>query len=106
MMPGIYGVAQAITDLPDRIRRCTTGTPAPATGSELDGVYAVVSAATYILITGSLETNDNKLKIFLDTSPTSARTSSSRPTRRTSPAFIAMSASTEPTNNGPRGTPG
>ncbi len=39
-----------------------------ANGSELDGIYAVVANNTlYVLITGNLESNFNKLDVFFDT---------------------------------------
>jgi len=46
------------------------GTIDAANGSEIDGLYAVVSGSTlYILVTGNLESNFNKLDLFIDANP-------------------------------------
>ncbi len=46
-----------------------------ANGSEIDAIYGVISSASgtptlYLLITGNLETNNNKLEIFIDSDST------------------------------------
>ncbi|MBX3375392.1 MAG: hypothetical protein KF678_00125 [Phycisphaeraceae bacterium] len=63
-----YGALKATQTCRTGFGDATTGLPGLCNGSELDGVYAVVNGGfLYMLIPGNLESNANKLEIFIDT---------------------------------------
>ena len=63
-----YGAALAEQSVQTSFGNSTAGQIAYANGSELDAGYgAVVGDKLYLLLAGNLETNYNKLEIFLDT---------------------------------------
>lgn len=64
---GEYGSALALQQNPTGFGDSNTGAVDLANGSELDGAYGKISGGNlYIMLTGNLETNFNKLDIFID----------------------------------------
>lgn len=64
---GDYGAPRALQASPTRFGDSNLGWLDWANGSELDAGYAVVhDGALYILLTGNLESNFNKLELFID----------------------------------------
>jgi hypothetical protein len=63
-----YGAALSIQNTNTQFGNGTTGDTINAGGgSEIDGVYATVSGGRlYVLVTGNLETNFNKLEVLID----------------------------------------
>ncbi len=100
----LYGALKATQTCRTGFGDATTGTGGACNGSELDGVYAVVSGANlYILITGNLESNNNKLEIFLDTNPAVGQNQLVETNPATPSGIHRMSASSDGTNNAPIG---
>jgi hypothetical protein len=66
-----YGPARSVQNTNTQYGNATNGDPRQAIGgSEIDAVYAVVSGARlYVLIAGNLESNYNKLSVFIDSEP-------------------------------------
>ncbi len=63
-----YGAALALQTTPTGFGDATGGTQASTGGSELDGAYARIENNTlYLLLTGNLESNGNRLNLFFDT---------------------------------------
>lgn len=63
-----YGAPLAIQTTQTQFGDSNLGQQFFANGSELDGIYAKISGGRlYILLTGNLESNFNKLELFLDT---------------------------------------
>lgn len=64
----IYGPALSIQNTQTGFGNATLGLPNFANGSELDAAFGIISNGTlYLTLTGNLESNFNKLSIFLDT---------------------------------------
>jgi hypothetical protein len=62
-----YGTARSIQDTPTGFGDNNLGLINYANGSELDGAYATISGGTlFLALTGNLESNFNKLEIFID----------------------------------------
>jgi hypothetical protein len=63
-----YGAALSLQNTNTQFGNGTNGDPVNGGGgSEIDGVYAKVSGGRlYVLVTGNLETNFNKLDVFID----------------------------------------
>ncbi len=65
-----YGPALTVQDAPTAFGDSTLGGGRFANGSELDALYAQIRGETlYLLLTGNLESNFNKLELFFDTGP-------------------------------------
>lgn len=66
-----YGTARSVQNTNTGYGNSTNGDPKAATGgSEIDQVFATVRAdRLYVLITGNLEANFNKLSVFIDSEP-------------------------------------
>ncbi|MDZ4658253.1 MAG: hypothetical protein SH868_11805 [Bythopirellula sp.] len=66
-----YGAARSVQNTNTGYGNSTNGDPKAATGgSEIDRVFATVRAdRLYVLITGNLEANFNKLSVFIDSGP-------------------------------------
>ena len=63
-----YGTALALQTTPTGFGDATGGGQTSAGGSELDGAYAHIDNGTlYLLLTGNLESNGNRLNLFFDT---------------------------------------
>ena len=66
-LDGSYGSPLTVQSTPTGFGNSTIGSVQFANGSELDAGYATISAGRlYILCTGNLESNFNKLDIFID----------------------------------------
>lgn len=64
---GDYGSALAVQQPGTQFGNSTAGQVGDANGSELDGGYGTISGGNLnVLLTGNLETNFNKLEIFID----------------------------------------
>lgn len=62
-----YGSALAVQQRPTSFGNATQGQVGGAGGSELDAGYAAISdGRLYIFLSGNLETNFNKLEVFID----------------------------------------
>jgi hypothetical protein len=62
-----YGAAWAVQSSPTGFGDSNLGQVGPANGSELDGGFAYISGVNLnVLLTGNLESNFNKLEIFVD----------------------------------------
>jgi hypothetical protein len=62
-----YGPAIVVQDTQTQFGDATDGLPGQCNGSELDGAFGRIENDTlYILLAGNLESNFNKLEIFLD----------------------------------------
>jgi hypothetical protein len=67
-LDGAYGAALSIQNTQTNFGDASSGTPDYTNGSEVDGGYAYISGGTlYLFLSGNLESNFNKLEIFLDT---------------------------------------
>ncbi|MFG0283809.1 MAG: hypothetical protein ACF8R7_05255 [Phycisphaerales bacterium JB039] len=67
---GLYGSILFVQNQPTGFGDNTEPGPDFANGSEIDGIYAVVIGdALYIMVTGNLESNFNKLELFFDVAP-------------------------------------
>ncbi|MBX3357614.1 MAG: hypothetical protein KF745_04220 [Phycisphaeraceae bacterium] len=78
-MDGAYAAAYTaagqsawVQNLGTGFGNATTGTIGACNGSEIDGAYAIVAGPVndrrlYVFIPGNVETNNNKLEIFIDT---------------------------------------
>lgn len=65
---GAYGPARALQDTPTGFGDSNLGQINFANGSELDGAYVSISGGNLnLLLTGNLESNFNKLELFIDT---------------------------------------
>ncbi|MCW5765436.1 MAG: hypothetical protein KIT68_05615 [Phycisphaeraceae bacterium] len=63
----VYGVPIALNNNRTGFGNANNGSPSNSNGSELNGLYAVVSGGTlYLLATGNFEGNGNKVEIFID----------------------------------------
>jgi hypothetical protein len=63
----LYGTAKEVQTIQTQFGDASLGEPAACNGSELDGAYAVVrDGFLYITLAGNLETNYNKLEVFID----------------------------------------
>ena len=64
----LYGAPLAVQTTPTGFGDATQGQPTTANGSELDAAYATIADDNlYLLLTGNLQTNGNKLELFFDT---------------------------------------
>ncbi|CAN5466850.1 hypothetical protein BH09PLA1_BH09PLA1_16890 [soil metagenome] len=62
-----YGAAKAVQTVGTNFGNSTSGNQSSANGSELDAGYAIIDGANlHIFLSGNLETNFNKLDIFID----------------------------------------
>lgn len=62
-----YGAALALQNTPTGFGNASIGQQTFANGSELDGGYgAIVGSNLHLFLTGNLETNFNKIDIFID----------------------------------------
>jgi len=62
-----YGAAVALQTTRTGFGNAAGGNAATANGSELDGMYAVVRGdSLYVMLTGNIESNFNKLELFID----------------------------------------
>jgi hypothetical protein len=68
---GVYGAALSIQNTNTQYGNATNGDPRYANGgSEIDQVFAAVDGdRLFVLITGNLESNFNKLEVFIDSVP-------------------------------------
>lgn len=65
-----YGQPRAVQSNPTGYGDNTNADPLAANGSELDAAHAVIrDGKLHLLLTGNLETNFNKLNIFIDSRP-------------------------------------
>lgn len=65
-----YGAAITLQDTPTGFGDNSDPAVDFANGSELDGGYGVISGGTlYLLLTGNLQSNFNKLEVFIDSVP-------------------------------------
>ena len=65
-----YGDAQALQQVQTQFGNADMGEEGFCNGSEIDGLFAVVEGDTlYLLIAGNLESNYNKLEVFIDAMP-------------------------------------
>ncbi len=64
----LYGTALALQTAPTGFGDATLGSQTLADGSELDGAYAhIANGKLYLLLTGNLQSNGNRLELFFDT---------------------------------------
>src|SRR5262245_61403513 len=62
-----YGPAKAVQSTGTGFGNSNLGQTGPANGSELDAGYGIVTGGNlYVFLAGNLETNFNKLEIFID----------------------------------------
>lgn len=66
-----YGAARSVQNTNTGYGNSTNGDPRAAkSGSEIDQVFAAVRGdRLYVLVTGNLEDNFNKLNVFIDSAP-------------------------------------
>lgn len=66
-MDGLYGGPLALQDTQTDFGDSTLGVIDVANGSELDAAYATtINGTLYLLLTGNLQSNFNKLEVFID----------------------------------------
>jgi len=65
---GLYGDPLAVQDTPTGFGDSFVGLVDFATGSEIDGIFAKIEGGNlYVVVSGNLESNFNKLELFIDT---------------------------------------
>lgn len=65
-----YGAEVAVQDTQTNFGDSNVGAPDFANGSEIDGLYAQIAGGNlYLLFSGNLESNFNKIEIFIDSVP-------------------------------------
>ena len=67
VLDAAYGEAISLQQVQTQFGNADLGEPGFCNGSEIDGVHAVIDGDTlYVLFTGNLESNYNKIDIFID----------------------------------------
>jgi len=69
-LDAVYGAAQEVQTIQTQFGNATDGNPGYCNGSELDAFYAIGEGGwLYVFIAGNLESNYNKLEVFVDSKP-------------------------------------